>query len=131
MVWCVCVALTCMRLTEQPGGAGSHHAVLGGIQDGLWQRDGVPDHRTIKTVLCHDAAATPTLFTLPPLCPPVLEPHLLKYDKIHKVKTDLEHIASRLTEEIVLQTCYFQTDKFCLGSERVKMFLLFVCLIIG
>lgn len=65
-----------MRLTEQPGGAGSHHAVLGGVEDGLWQRDGVSHHRPIQAVLCHDAAAAPALLTFTPLCAPVLKPHL-------------------------------------------------------
>lgn len=72
----MCVALTCMRLTEQPGGAGPHHAVLGGVEDGLGQRDGVSHHRPVQTVLRHDAATTPTLLTLAPLRPPVLKPHL-------------------------------------------------------
>lgn len=75
-VWCMCVALTCMRLTEQPGGAWSHHAILGGVEDGFWQWDGVSHHRPIQAVLCHDAAATPTLFPFPPLSPSVLEPDL-------------------------------------------------------
>lgn len=65
-----------MRLTEQPGRAGSHHAVLGGVEDGLRQRDGVTHHRAVQAVLRHDAAATPTLLTLSPLRTPVLEPHL-------------------------------------------------------
>ena len=65
-----------MRLTEQPGGARSHHAVLGGVQDGLRQRDGVAHHGAVQAVLRHDAAAAPTLFPLTPLGPSVLEPNL-------------------------------------------------------
>lgn len=72
------VALTCMRLTEQPGGAGSHHAVLGGVEDGLRQRDGVTHHGAVQAVLRHDAAAAPTLLPLSPLGSSVLKPNLEK-----------------------------------------------------
>lgn len=65
-----------MRLTEQPGGARSHHAILGRVEDGLWQRDGVSHHGTVQPVLSHDAAAAPTLLTFSPFRPPVLEPYL-------------------------------------------------------
>lgn len=76
LVWCVRVALTCMRLTEQPGGAGSHHAVLGGVEDGLGERDGVSHHGAVEAVLRHDAAAAPAFLTFTPLRSPVLKPHL-------------------------------------------------------
>lgn len=78
-----------MRLTEQPGGAGSHHAVLGGVEDGFRQWDGVSHHGTVQAVLCHDAAAAPTLLTLSPLGPPVLEPHLENTRDI--LNSDLEN----------------------------------------
>lgn len=80
-VWCVCVALTCMRLTEQPGGARPHHPVLGGVEDRLRQRDRVTHHRPVEAVLRHDAAAAPALLPLPPLRPPVLEPDLHRHRK--------------------------------------------------
>lgn len=73
-----------MRLTEQPGGARSHHAVLGRVEDGLGQRDGVSHHGAVKTVLRHDAAATPALLTLTPLGPPVLKPHLEKNQEVQR-----------------------------------------------
>lgn len=62
--------------TQQPGGAGVDDAVLGGLEDGVWQGDGVAHHGAVEPVLRHDGAATPTLLPLPPLGPPVLEPNL-------------------------------------------------------
>lgn len=73
-----------MRLTEQPRGAGSHHAVLGRVEDGLWQRDGVSHHGAVQAVLRHDATATPALLALSPLRPPVLEPNLEEISSLSK-----------------------------------------------
>lgn len=63
-------------LTQQPGRAGIHDAVLGRFEDGLGQRDGVSDHGSVQAVLGHHGAAAPALLFLPPLGSAVLEPHL-------------------------------------------------------
>lgn len=76
---CVCVCgggHQDISLTEQPGGAGLHDAILGRLEDGLWQRDGVPHHGSIQPVLSHDGAAAPAFLPLPPLGSAVLEPYL-------------------------------------------------------
>lgn len=73
-----------MRLTEQPGGAGTHHAVLGGVEDGLRQRDGVSHHGPVQAVLGHHAAAAPALLALSPLGSAVLEPNLEERSKTFK-----------------------------------------------
>lgn len=65
-----------MSLTEQPGGAGLHDAILGRLEDGLWQGDGVPYHGSIQPVLSHHGASAPALLPLPPLGSAVLKPDL-------------------------------------------------------
>ena len=63
-------------LTQQPRGTGVHDTVLGGLEDGLGQGDGVPHHGPVQPVLRHDAAPAPALLSLPPLGSAVLEPDL-------------------------------------------------------
>lgn len=63
-------------LTQQPRGAGVHDAILGGLEDGLRQGDGVAHHGPVEAVLRHDAAPAPALLSLPPLGSSVLEPDL-------------------------------------------------------
>lgn len=63
-------------LTQEPRGAGLHDAILGRLEDGLGQRDGVTHHGTVEPILSHHAAPAPALLPLPPLGPAVLEPNL-------------------------------------------------------
>jgi len=63
-------------LTQEPRGTGLHDAILGRLEDGLGQRDGVTHHGTVEPILSHHAAPAPALLPLPPLGPAVLEPNL-------------------------------------------------------
>lgn len=63
-------------LTQQPGSTGLHDAIFGRLEDGLWQRDGMPHHGAIQSILSHHCAAAPTFLPLPPLGSAVLKPYL-------------------------------------------------------
>lgn len=63
-------------LTQQPWGTGVHDAILGRLEDGLGQGDGVPHHGPIQPIFRHDAASAPALLSLPPLGSAILEPDL-------------------------------------------------------
>lgn len=63
-------------LTQQPWGTGVHDAILGRLEDGLGQGDGVPHHGPVQPVLRHDAAPAPALLPLSPFGSAILEPDL-------------------------------------------------------
>lgn len=63
-------------LTQEPRGTGLHDAILGRLEDGFGQRDGVTHHGTVEPVLSHHTAPAPALLPLPPFGPAVLEPNL-------------------------------------------------------
>lgn len=63
-------------LTQEPRGTGLHDAILGRLEDGFRQRDGVTHHGTVEPILRHHTAPAPALLPLPPFGPAVLEPHL-------------------------------------------------------
>jgi hypothetical protein len=61
-------------LTEQPGRHGV--VLLGALEDGLGQRQGVAHHGAVQPVLRHDGGPAPALLRLTPFRSPILEPHL-------------------------------------------------------
>ena len=68
------IAATKFPLTEKPGCDAV--AVLGVLEDGVRDGEGVPDHGAVEAVLGHDGRLAPALLSLTPLGSTVLEPHL-------------------------------------------------------
>ena len=74
------IAISEFLLTEEPGRDAV--PVLGVLEDGVRDGEGVPDHGAVEAVLGHDGRLAPALFGLPPLGATVLKPHLKKSVKV-------------------------------------------------